>query len=202
MARGPTYKVPYRRRREGKTNYYKRYRMIKSGRLLRAVVRKTNTQIIVQIVKFSINGDETIVGVSSKSLRRYGWLGDLNNTPAAYLTGLLAGVLAVKKNIKEVIPDIGLHKASKGARVFAAMKGLLDAGVQIPVSEEILPPQDRIEGQHIAEYAEKIYSESEDLFKKYFGEYIKRGLDPRNLPQHFREIREKILKILSSGEEA
>ena len=201
MARGPTYKVPYRRRREGKTNYYKRYRMIKSGRLLRAVIRKTNTQIIVQIVKFSINGDETIVGVSSKSLRRYGWLGDLNNTPAAYLTGLLAGVLAVKKNIKEVIPDIGLHKASKGARVFAVMRGLLDAGVQIPVSEGVIPPQDRIEGQHIAEYAEKTYSESEDLFKKYFGEYIKRGLDPRNLPQHFKEVREKILKILSSGEE-
>lgn len=201
MARGPTYKVPYRRRREGKTNYYKRYRMIKSGRMLRAVIRKTNTQMIVQIIKFSVNGDETIVGVSSKSLRKYGWLGDLNNTSAAYLTGLLAGVLAIKKNVKEVIPDIGLHKASKGARVFAAMKGLLDAGIQIPVSEEVIPSQERIEGRHIAEYAEKLSQENEELFKRYFGEYIRRGLDPRNLPQHFKEVREKILSILSSGEE-
>ncbi|MEM4593728.1 MAG: 50S ribosomal protein L18 [Zestosphaera sp.] len=201
MARGPTYKVPYRRRREGKTNYYKRYRMIKSGRLVRAVIRKTNTQIIVQIMKFSVNGDEVIVGVSSKSLRKYGWLGDLNNTPAAYLTGLLAGGLAVKKNVDEVIPDIGLHKASKGARVFAAIKGLLDAGVKVPVSEEVVPSQERIEGQHIAEYARKLSFENEDLFRRYFGEYIKRGLDPRNLPQHFKEVREKILKVLSSGEE-
>ncbi|MEO3992883.1 MAG: 50S ribosomal protein L18 [Desulfurococcaceae archaeon TW002] len=202
MGRGPTYKVPFRRRREGKTNYYKRYRMVKSGRLLRAVIRKTNTQVIVQIVKFSVNGDETVVGVSSKSLRKYGWLGDLNNTSAAYLTGLLAGVLAIKKNVKEVIPDIGLHKASKGARVFAAMKGLLDAGVQIPVSEEVIPSQERIEGQHIAEYARKLSSENEDLFRRYFGEYLKRGLDPHNLLQHFREVREKILNLLSSGEEA
>jgi large subunit ribosomal protein L18 len=200
VARGPTYKVPFRRRREGKTNYYKRYRMIKSGRSLRAVIRKTNTQIIVQIMKFSVNGDETIVGVSSKSLRKYGWLGDLNNVPAAYLTGLLAGVLAIKKNVREVIPDIGLHKASKGARVFAAMKGLLDAGVNIPVSEGVLPPQERIEGRHIAEYARKLSEESEDLFKRYFGEYVRRGLDPRDLPQHFNEVRAKILGILSSGE--
>lgn len=202
MGRGPTYKVPFRRRREGKTNYYKRYRMVKSGRLLRAVVRKTNTQVIVQIVRFSVSGDETVVGVSSKSLRRYGWLGDLNNTPAAYLTGLLAGVLAIRKNVREVIPDIGLHKASKGARVFAAMKGLLDAGVQIPVSEEVLPPQERIEGQHVAEYARKLSSENEDLFRRYFGEYLRRGLDPANLPQHFREVRERILGLLSSGEGA
>lgn len=201
MARGPTYKVPYRRRREGKTNYYKRYRMIKSGRLLRAVIRKTNTQIIVQIAKFSVSGDEIVVGVSSKSLRKYGWLGDLNNTSAAYLTGLLAGVLAVKNGVKEVIPDIGLHKASRGARVFAAMKGLLDAGVQISVSEEVIPPQERIEGRHVAEYAKKLSLENEELFRRYFGEYLKRGLDPRNLPQHFREVREKILKVLSSGEE-
>lgn len=200
MARGPTYKVPFRRRREGKTNYYKRYRMIKSGRSLRAVIRKTNTQIIVQIMKFSVNGDETVVGVSSKSLRKYGWLGDLNNVPAAYLTGLLAGVLAIKKNVREVIPDIGLHKASKGARVFAAMKGLLDAGVNIPVSEGVLPPQERIEGRHIAEYARKLSEESEDLFKRYFGEYVRRGLDPRDLSQHFNEVRAKILGILSSGE--
>lgn len=202
MARGPTYKVPYRRRREGKTDYYKRYRMIKSGRLSRAVIRKTNTQIIVQIAKFSASGDEIITGVSSKSLRKYGWLGDLNNTSAAYLTGLLAGVLAVKKGVKEVIPDIGLHKASRGARVFAAMKGLLDAGVQIPVSEEVIPSQERIEGRHVAEYAEKLSIEDEELFRRHFGQYLKRGLDPRNLPQHFREVREKILKVLSSGEEA
>ncbi|MEM3848787.1 MAG: 50S ribosomal protein L18, partial [Zestosphaera sp.] len=59
MARGPTYRVPRRRRREGKTDYYRRYRIIKSGQRVRAIVRKTNTQIIVQVVEFSPNGDHT-----------------------------------------------------------------------------------------------------------------------------------------------
>jgi large subunit ribosomal protein L18 len=42
MARGPRYKVPRKRRRQGKTDYYFRYRVLKSGQKVRAVVRKTN----------------------------------------------------------------------------------------------------------------------------------------------------------------
>lgn len=192
MARGPTYKVPRRRRREGKTNYYKRYRMVKSGQQVRAVVRKTNNQVIVQIVRFSPDGDYTIVGVSSKSLRKYGWLGDLNNTSAAYLTGLLAGALAVREGVKYAVPDLGLHKATKGARVFAAIMGLRDAGVEVPVADEVLPSTERIEGVHIAEYAEQLFSQSEEFFRNRFSEYLKRGLDPHNLPEHFKEVSDRI----------
>ena len=63
MARGPKYKVPRKRRREGKTNYYKRYRMIKSGQKVRAVVRKTNRYIIVQIIEQRITRDENSQGI-------------------------------------------------------------------------------------------------------------------------------------------
>ncbi|RLI36413.1 50S ribosomal protein L18, partial [Candidatus Bathyarchaeota archaeon] len=31
MARGPRYNVPYRRRREGKTDYRRRYKLLLSG---------------------------------------------------------------------------------------------------------------------------------------------------------------------------
>ncbi|MEM2021720.1 MAG: 50S ribosomal protein L18 [Zestosphaera sp.] len=200
MARGPTYKVPRRRRREGRTDYYRRYRMVKSGQRVRVVVRKTNAQVIVQLIRFSPSGDVTLVGVNSKALRKYGWLGDLNNTPASYLTGLLAGMLAVRRGIKYVVPDIGLHKAVKEARVFAAIKGLLDAGVEVPVAKEVLPSDERIEGAHIAEYARQLSGQGEELFRARFREYLSRGLDPRNLPQHFKEVSVKMKEVLTSGE--
>jgi len=199
VARGPTYKVPRRRRREGKTNYYRRYRMVKSGQKIRVVVRKTNTQIIAQVIEFAPNGDKTLVGVTSKSLRNYGWLGDLNNTPAAYLTGLVAGLLSLKKGITYAIPDIGMHKSVKGSRIYAVLKGFVDAGVKIPVDEEMFPDEDRILGKHISEYANLMYSNDQAAFESRFSEYLKRGLDPRNLPQHFNEVKDKILKVFSGG---
>jgi len=193
MARGPKYKVPRKRRREGKTNYYKRYRMIKSGQKIRAVIRKTNRYIIVQIIEFAPQGDKTLVGVRSKTLFKLGWKGDPNNTTAAYLTGLLAGLKAKKLGITYAVPDIGLHRAVRGARVFAAIKGLRDAGVEVPASEEVLPTEDRIRGEHIAKYAELLLSKDPEKFKRQFSQILARGLDPRELPKHFEEIKRKII---------
>jgi large subunit ribosomal protein L18 len=197
MAKGPRYKVPKKRRREGKTNYYKRYVMLKSGRKVRLVVRLTNKYAIVQFIEFSLGGDKTLVGVNSKTLFKFGWKGDPNNTPATYLTGLIAGLKAKKLGINSAIPDIGLHRPTKGARVFAAIKGCLDAGIDIPVSKEVLPDDDRICGKHIAEYAKELLSTNEELFKKRFSEVLSRGLNPIELPKHFIEVKEHILKVLS-----
>ncbi|RLG77985.1 MAG: 50S ribosomal protein L18 [Thermoprotei archaeon] len=194
MARGPKYKVPRKRRREGKTNYYKRYRMIKSGKRIRAVVRKTNKYIIVQIIEFAPQGDITHVGVNSKILFKLGWKGDPNNTPAAYLTGLIAGLRAKKLGITYAIPDIGLHRPVKGSRVFAAIKGLRDAGVKVPASEEVLPSEDRIRGEHIAKYASMLYEKDPALFNSRFSNVLARGLDPRDLPKHFEEVKRKIIE--------
>ncbi len=194
MARGPRYKVPRRRRREGKTNYYKRYRMVLSGRP-RLVVRKTNKYIWVQVVIAKPEGDVTLVAAHSRELvKRYGWLGSTKNVSAAYLTGLLAGLRALRKGIKNAILDIGLHRPTRGARVFAALKGALDAGMDIPHSEEIFPSEERIKGEHIAAYAKLLESENPELLRKRFSLYFQRGLDPKVLPQHFEEVKNKILE--------
>lgn len=200
MGRGPRYKVPRRRRREGRTNYYRRYRMLISGKKIRAVVRKTSNQIIAQIIEFAPHGDLTRVGVSSKALRKFGWKGDLNNTPAAYLTGLLAGLKAKEKGITYAIPDIGLHEPTKGCRIFATIKGLRDAGVEVPASEEVLPGEDRVTGKHIAEYAKKLKEENPEEYRRRFGKMIERGLEPESLPEHFLHIRDTIIGYFKGGE--
>ncbi len=204
MARGPRYRVPWRRRREGKTNYYKRFKLVKSGKP-RLVARKTNEYIIAQFVIAKIEGDVTVAAAHSRELvKLYGWKGDPNNTCAAYLTGYLAGLRALEKGIKEAILDIGLHKPSKGARVFAVMKGAVDAGVKIPHSEEILPSEDRIKCKHIAEWASKLKEENPEFYERQFSRYLKRGLPPEELPRHFEEvlakIRESYSHVLSGAE--
>ncbi len=193
MARGPAYTVPYRRRREGKTDYRLRKKLIIS-KMPRLVVRKTNKHIITQLVEATVIGDIVITSAHSQELRKkYGWLGDLNNLPAAYLTGLLCGLRAADKGVKKAILDIGLHTPSRGAAVFAAMKGFVDAGVEVPHNESILPDESRIRGEHIAKYAEMLSSEKPEEYSKRFSEYLSRKLPPENLPEHFEEIKKKIL---------
>lgn len=192
MARGPRYKVPRRRRREGKTNYHRRYRMVFSGRI-RFVVRKTNKYIDVKLVKFDPKGDVTIASAhSSELVNKYGWKGGTASTPAAYLTGYLAALRALKKGIKEAVADIGLHRPVKGSRVFAAVKGGVEAGLKIPVSEEILPEDERVRGEHIAEWAASLKDRQPEVFEKQFSQIIKRGLDPSDYTSHFEEVLEKI----------
>lgn len=184
MAKGPRYKVPYRRRREGKTNYRKRLKLLLSKKP-RLVVRITNQRVIAQIVEYSPEGDRVLLAVDSTKLRELGWKGDLNNTPASYLLGLLIGKKALEKGISEAILDIGLRSPTKGARVFAVLRGAVEAGLKVPHSEEILPDDSRILGKHIAEY----YKEHPEKFS----EYEKRGLSPERLPEHVEELKAKIL---------
>ena len=51
----------------------------------------------------------------------------------------------------EAILDIGLAASSSGSRVFAALRGIVDAGLEIPHGEGVLPDDDRINGTHIDE---------------------------------------------------
>ncbi|AKG92278.1 LSU ribosomal protein L18P [Geoglobus ahangari] len=184
MARGPRYRVPYRRRREGKTNYRKRLKLLLS-RKPRLVVRVTNRRVIAQVVEYHPDGDRTLVYADSKELEKFGWKGDLNNTPAAYLTGLLVGKKAREAGIEEAILDIGLRTPSRGARVFAVLKGAVEAGLEVPHSEEILPDESRLRGEHIASYYEQN--------SERFSEYEKRGLKPSDLPDHVDEVKSKIM---------
>ncbi|RLG22139.1 50S ribosomal protein L18 [Methanosarcinales archaeon] len=151
MATGSNYRVPLRRRREGKTNYRKRLRLLLSKKP-RMVVRKTNKMIILQLVEFSPEGDRTVLRCDGRTLRKFGYEGSLKSVPASYLIGLLFGYEALKRGYKEAILDMGLHTSSRGSRIYAAVKGALDAGLHVPCSEEVIPEEERIRGEHIKDY--------------------------------------------------
>ena len=151
MATGSRYFVPYRRRREGKTDYYQRTKLVVAD-VPRMVVRKTNRHIIIQLVSAEMDGDRTLIAANSSELMQLGYKGSLSNTPAAYLTGLLFAVKARKAQYAEAVLDIGLNRATPGARVFAALKGAVEGGLDIPHGEEILPDDARVKGTHIAAY--------------------------------------------------
>lgn len=196
MAKGPRYRLALKRRREGKTNYYKRRKLILSGKP-RLVVRVLSRVAVVQIVKADPRGDVTIVSAHSNELRKYGWKASGKNTSALYLLGLLAALKAKGKGVAEAVVDIGLHRPVRGARVFAAVKGALDGGLSIPVGEEVLPTEDRIRGEHVAGYAERLREKDESLFQARFSTYLSRGLDPAQLPQHFEEVKQRILSAFA-----
>lgn len=147
---GPTYKVPFRRRREFKTNFRYRLKLLKSG-LPRAVVRKTLKHTTVQFVKYESEGDIIIASATSLELTKLGWNGSTANLPTAYLTGLLAGKRAMEKKIGNAVLDIGLNSPVRGSKIFASLRGILDAGVTIPHGDGIFPSEDRISGKHISE---------------------------------------------------
>ncbi len=171
MATGPRYFVPFRRRREGKTDYYKRTSLIVAD-APRMVVRRTNRHVIIQLVTAEMDGDRTLITANSKELESYGYKGSMANTPAAYLTGMLFAAKAKKANYDRAILDIGLSRATPGARVFAALKGAVAAGLDIPHGEEILPSDERTSGVHIAAYNKnagdivKIVEQVADAIKK------------------------------------
>ncbi len=191
MKGGPNYKVPLRRRREGKTDYYKRFHLL-LGRKTRMVVRVSNKYVMVQFIDFDFKGDKVVAGAHSRELiEKFGWKGSGKATCAAYLTGFLAALRFLEKGGREAILDIGLHKPSRGSRVFAALKGALDAGVNIPHSEDVLPSDDRVRCEHVANYAAQLRQENQEKFKRVFSQLSSR-IDPAELPKHFEEVLERI----------
>lgn len=145
MAHSPRTRVPFRRRREGRTDYRARLGLLKSGET-RLVVRRTNGNVIVQFVDWGETGDAVRATAVGLELAKMGWEGSAKSTPAAYLTGLLAGRRAMEHGIDAAVLDMGRHAAVKGSKVFAALKGVVDAGVHVPHGEDIFPGEDRLTG--------------------------------------------------------
>jgi len=169
MTTGTRHAVKFRRRREGATNYKKRIKILQA-RLPRLVVRKSSKYISAQIVEFSQKGDKTILTAHSSELRGFGWKFGTKNIPAAYLTGLLVGKKAQSKKVANTVADIGLYSPTKGAKVFATIKGAADAGLKIAHSAEKIPPESKITGKHLSEYLKKA-----------------------DLTQNFEQVKKKIL---------
>jgi len=161
-AKGPTYEIRFKRRREGKTRYDKRLAYVKSG-VPRMVVRKSNKYVRVQFIEFDPKGDKCIVNIDGNRLRKdYKWDAK-RNVWSAYLAGLLAGKEAAKKGVKKFVLDIGRYTPSKGSVLFAALKGAVDSGLEAAYDSE-MGPEDKLSNP-----PEKLKSSFEDVKKKIIG---------------------------------
>ena len=150
MKLSPKYRMQFKRRRLGKTDYKKRLKLLSSDRP-RLVIRKSLRYITAQIVNFDKKGDKVFATVTSKQLKKLDWKFSCDNLPASYLTGLLIGKVAQAKKISGVVLDSGVYDSTKGNRIYAAVKGAVDAGLKVSIGEEVLPSEDRIKGKHISE---------------------------------------------------
>ncbi|OJD15747.1 60S ribosomal protein L5, partial [Blastomyces percursus] len=235
------YQTKFKRRRQGKTDYYARKRLITQAKnkynapKYRMVVRFTNRDIITQIVTAEITGDKVFASAYSHELKRYGIEHGLTNWAAAYATGLLLARRTLRKlgldedfvgveepegeyNLTEaaetdegtrrpfkVVLDVGLHRTSTGARVFAAMKGASDGGILIPHSESRFPGYDietkeldaetlrrYIFGGHVAEYMETLADDDEERYKSQFQKYIDAEIDAGDLEEIYSEAHKAI----------
>lgn len=155
-------RIKKKRRMQGKTDYRARIALLK-GRKPRIVVRKTNRYIIVQYVTSEDAQDRVLYYVNSKELLNYGWpkemQGSLKSLPACYLTGKLLAERIKKKGEKDIeaVLDIGLIRNIPKSRVYAALKGLIDGGIDIPCKKESLPEESRIKGSHLKKDVSKIF---------------------------------------------
>jgi len=194
MKKHTIYTIQYRRRREGRTNYKSRLRLLLS-RKPRLVARLSSKNTLAQLVNYEAKGDKIIAAANSKQLAKLGWKANPGNLSAAYLVGMLLARKALKAKLKEAVFDIGIQSSVKGSRLYAMLKGALDGGLDINHSEDILPGKERIAGKHIADYAKLIKTKDPEKYKKCFSLYLKNGLNPEELTQHFEMIKKKIEAI-------
>lgn len=140
----------FNRRIRGQTDYSLRLKLLKSS-MTRVVVRRSNKNMVVSFVDYAESGDKILTSARSVDLVKLGFTLNTGNIVSAYLTGYLAGKRALKAGLKsDVIVDLGLASALYGGRLFAAVKGVLDAGVNVRVSDAVFPSEDRLNGAHLS----------------------------------------------------
>jgi large subunit ribosomal protein L18 len=180
-----------KRIRTHKTNYRKREALLIS-KLDFVTIKISNQNVIAQVLKPEIRGDIVRVSTHSRELRRFGWKGSLNSLPACFLVGLVLGRKALEKGVDKAVLYIGNKPFT--SRIAACMKGIVQAGINIPISSESYPTEHRLNGRHIAEYALKIKTEDINKYNKFFSSLLKEGFVPENYQSHVEEITARILK--------
>jgi len=232
------FQTQYRRRREGKTDYRQRLRLVIQDKnkynspKYRLVVRFTNRDVICQIIFSRIDGDHVMAAAYSHELPRYGIKLGLTNYSAAYATGLLVARRLYKKlGMDELYPgvkeatgasfrsikklnkrrpfkallDVGLYRTTTGSRVFAAMKGALDGGLNIPHSERRLVGWNDEEkkldtevlrkyifGGHVADYMKELLEEDPEAYDRQFSRYKKEGINADQLEEIYKNAHKAI----------
>jgi large subunit ribosomal protein L5e len=232
------FQTKYRRRREGKTDYYARKRLVAQYKNKyntpknRLVVRITNKDIIAQVVYSKIDGDHVMAAAYSHELPGFGLKVGLTNYAACYATGLLLArrvlkqlkldtayegqtevdgeLYEVEHNEEGPAPfraylDIGLARATCGARIFGVLKGAVDGGMDVPHSEKRFAGYDAdakeydadlhrsmIFANHVKEYMEHLLEQDEDMYKKQFAHYVKNGVDADGIEEMIEATHEAI----------
>jgi large subunit ribosomal protein L18 len=189
------YTSTFRRIRERKTNYRKREKLL-IGKKDFVTVNVSDQNVSAQLIRPELLGDKVMASVHSNELLSYGWKGSRKNIPSCYLVGLLLGKKCIQKKITRAILYIG--KRHFTTKIAACLKGMSEAGLKMPFSEEILPTEERIQGNHIAEYAKKIKS-NDDLYKSRFSSNLGSGLEPEKYPNHFSEVKDRIVNDKSEN---
>jgi len=172
--------VPYRRKREGRTDYKLRMRLLMAEKP-KLVVRKSSRGMQMQLVQYDADGDKVLACAHSRELVKLGWQYSQGSIPASYLTGYLIGKKMLAKGYKETILDLGLQ--AKGQRIFAALKGTIDAGVKVPAEEKVFPSQERLSGEHIKTYKGQ---------GAQFAALKKANIDQGKISEQFKQVKEKI----------
>ncbi|GKA22696.1 60S ribosomal protein L5-like protein, partial [Tanacetum coccineum] len=227
------FQVKFKRRREGKTDYRARIRLINQDKnkyntpKYRYVVRFTNTDIIAQIVSASIAGDMILATAYAHELPHYGLKVGLTNYAAAYCTGLLLARRVLKKlemdeeyqgNVEatgedfsvepaesrrpfRALLDVGLLRTTTGNRVFGALKGALDGGIDIPHSEKRFAGYSKdgkqldaevhrkyIYGGHVAAYMRTLMEDEPEKYQTHFSKYIQAGVEPDSIEEVYKKV--------------
>ena len=110
-------------------------------------VQISNENTLVQIHKPELLGDKVLSSAHSRSLLKKGWKGSRKSIPAAYLTGYLAGKKALAQGVDNAVLYTGTRRYTQ--RIAAALKGVIDAGLEVPADKETFPSEDRITGKHL-----------------------------------------------------
>jgi len=236
------YQTKFRRRRECKTDYYARKRLIIQDKnkyqtpKYRFVVRITNRDIVCQIFSADLTHDVCVAAAYSHELPRYGIKYGLTNYAAAYATGLLLARrvnaryklkyegntdvtgedYSVEANADGPNPfraflDVGLARTTTGARVFGALKGATDGGLDIPHNERRYPGSKRDEdskewtfdpevhkkhifGGHVAAYMQKLQKEDDAAYKRQFARFVGANIKAGDLEKLFKAAHAAIRK--------
>jgi large subunit ribosomal protein L5e len=101
--------------------------------------------------------------------------------------------------------DVGIKTTSRGAKVFSAMKGASDGGMDIPHNHKKFPGYDpdvksydpdefksRIMGGHIAEYMEMMEEDDEENFKKVFAAYLENDIAADDMEALYETVHDAI----------
>ncbi len=187
MVKSKAHPIKFRRKRNKRTNYRKRMKYLSSNQP-RLVIRTSLRNIQLQVIEFYPIGDKILFSATSMNLKKLGWKANTGNIPSAYLTGLMLGKM-IKNKVDSLVPDFGLYGPIKGSRLYASLKGVMDAGIKVHCAKEVLPNEDRISGKSISNYATIL----KGSYDNKFSQYLKNSLQPTDLSKHFNEIKNKII---------